>query len=159
MFGLKTILHPTDFSEPSNYALDLACRLATDYGASLVIVHVMAAPHPPGGNWSFFYCEQISETNGKQLADSKPAATADAPEGTDHGNPAGEILQMAQLCQADLIVMGAHGRGLPARVTGSVAEVVMREAKCPVLTVTGAIVQRPEPTVISRKYRIADASV
>ena len=44
MLAVHTILHPTDFSEHSKYAFWLACALARDYGARLVIVHVVAAP-------------------------------------------------------------------------------------------------------------------
>jgi nucleotide-binding universal stress UspA family protein len=38
MFSIKTILHPTDFSEQANHALRLACMLARDYEARLVAV-------------------------------------------------------------------------------------------------------------------------
>jgi nucleotide-binding universal stress UspA family protein len=54
----------------------------------------------------------------------------------EEGNPATEILRVAQLCCADLIVMGTHGRrGLNRLLMGSVAEEVVRMAACPVLTV------------------------
>jgi nucleotide-binding universal stress UspA family protein len=52
------------------------------------------------------------------------------------GDPAVEILQAAKRRGADLIVMATHGRkGLRHLVLGSVAEHVVREAPCPVLTV------------------------
>ena len=44
MFSIQTILHPTDFSQPSRGAFRFACSLASDYNASLVIVHVANAP-------------------------------------------------------------------------------------------------------------------
>ena len=44
MIGLKTILHPTDFSEPSRYALELACTLAREQGARVVLLHVLPRP-------------------------------------------------------------------------------------------------------------------
>src|SRR5262249_48151337 len=54
----------------------------------------------------------------------------------EEGNPATEILRVAQLSCADLIVMGTHGRrGLNRLLMGSVAEEVVRKATCPVLTV------------------------
>ncbi len=40
MLPIKTILFPTDFSPPSDYAFKLACSLARDHGARIVIVHV-----------------------------------------------------------------------------------------------------------------------
>src|SRR5436305_10571791 len=44
MLAVNTILHPTDFSERSQYAFWLACSLARDYGAWLIVLHVVAAP-------------------------------------------------------------------------------------------------------------------
>src|SRR5262245_21835070 len=45
MFAFKTILHPTDFSAPSEYAFRLAASLARDHGARLIVLHV-EAPEP-----------------------------------------------------------------------------------------------------------------
>ena len=51
-----------------------------------------------------------------------------------HGDPAGEILALAEDVQADLILVGTHGRqGLKRLLMGSVAEQVVRNATCPVL--------------------------
>jgi nucleotide-binding universal stress UspA family protein len=44
MLAVKTILHPTDFSEGSDAAFDFACALARDYGARLVVLHAAEAP-------------------------------------------------------------------------------------------------------------------
>ncbi len=44
MLPIKTILHPTDFSAPSEYAFRVACALARDYGAKLVVMHVDMPP-------------------------------------------------------------------------------------------------------------------
>src|SRR5439155_12344152 len=44
MLPIHTILHPTDFSERSGYALPLACALARDYRARLVMLHVAMSP-------------------------------------------------------------------------------------------------------------------
>ncbi len=52
------------------------------------------------------------------------------------GGPAHEILQMASRLSADLVLVGCHGRkGIPRLVLGSVAELVVRRASCPVLVV------------------------
>jgi nucleotide-binding universal stress UspA family protein len=52
------------------------------------------------------------------------------------GVPAEAIVAEAQAEEADLIVVGTHGRtGLPHVLLGSVAEVVIRKAACPVLAV------------------------
>ncbi|TZF83063.1 universal stress protein [Pedobacter sp. BS3] len=52
------------------------------------------------------------------------------------GNTRDEILNMADECNADLIILGTHGRtGFDHFITGSVSESVSRHAKCPVLIV------------------------
>lgn len=51
-----------------------------------------------------------------------------------HGDPAGEILSLAEDVEADLIIVGTHGRrGVKRLLMGSVAEKIVREAACPVL--------------------------
>src|SRR5436305_983894 len=44
MIPIKSILHPTDFSQPSEYALRFACALARDYKARLLLLHVVEPP-------------------------------------------------------------------------------------------------------------------
>src|SRR5687767_6412120 len=44
MLSIQTIIHPTDFSERSEYAFHLACALARDYGARLIALHVWFRP-------------------------------------------------------------------------------------------------------------------
>ena len=52
------------------------------------------------------------------------------------GETATEILRLGQEMKCDLIVLGTHGRtGLGRLLMGSVAERVVRKARCPVLTV------------------------
>jgi nucleotide-binding universal stress UspA family protein len=52
------------------------------------------------------------------------------------GDPAGEIVRLAELEDVDLIVMATHGRtGLSRLILGSVAEAVVRRAACAVYTV------------------------
>jgi nucleotide-binding universal stress UspA family protein len=59
-----------------------------------------------------------------------------------NGVPAFEVLAYAGRFGADLIVMGTHGRrGVKHFLLGSVAEVVLREAKMPVLVVHAPAVQ------------------
>ena len=44
---IRTILHPTDFAESSEDAFRLACLLARDYAARLVVLHAHPRPAPP----------------------------------------------------------------------------------------------------------------
>jgi nucleotide-binding universal stress UspA family protein len=142
MLAMRTILHPTDFSESSEYSCRLACSLTRSCGAHLIVLHVlerpllaysgvMTAPPPPGPS-----AEQRQSVQ-QQLLRIKPA---DPAIGVEHlleeGDPATAILQVAQERECQLIVMGTHGRtGLGRLLMGSVAEQVVRKASCPVLTV------------------------
>jgi nucleotide-binding universal stress UspA family protein len=147
MFSIQTILHPTDFSEASGYALSLACALASDYDAGLVIVHVVAAPVVLSEGVLYPHPEQGQAGLGDKLdhldvSDDRIGVVRRLGE----GRPATEILRLARLCDADLIVMGSHRRqGLSRWFLGSVAEAVMRTATCPVLIATRPV-GRPDPS-------------
>ncbi len=139
MLAIKTILHPTDFSEGSDIAFRLACSLARDYGARLIVLHVAA---PPEG---FFYGEGIiplPPKNHREPLHEKLLLVQPRHNGitVEHrlaeGDAVAEILQEAEAEKADVIVMGTHGRtGVGRLVMGSVAEQVVRRAACPVVTV------------------------
>jgi nucleotide-binding universal stress UspA family protein len=139
MLSIRTILHPTNFEATSANALSLACALASDYDANLVIVHVIAIPLIlPGG--AIFPDLNNNDTAAirKKLDHLKiPYDGIDVERQVEEGNPATEILCLAELCHADLIVMGSQRRSGWARwFTGSVADAVLRQATCPVLIVT-----------------------
>lgn len=144
MLSFRTILHPTDFSECSNYAFQIACSLAREHGARIVLAHVtssvvIAAPFvtiPPEP-------VDVREQLQKELADLQPSEPGLAIDRyLRDGDPATEILSLAHDVGADLIVMGTHGRtGLGRLLMGSVAEQVLRKASCPVLTVKAPPVQ------------------
>lgn len=138
MLPIYTILHPTDFSDRSQFAFNLASALARDYGASLVVLHVVPEPAlvfsdgiiPPP-------TEPTKEKLRRQLLHVEVAdPDVQVSHQLEEGNPASEILRVAQAIGADLIIMGTHGRrGLDRILMGSVAEQVLRKAHCPVLTV------------------------
>lgn len=138
MLPIRTILHPTDFSERSDYAFRVACSLARDYGARLLILHVapqpvtvvdeMIVPQPEG------YQDQLRE----KLAQFQSRAPTVRVEHrlVEDRDPTTGILRVAEETKADLIIMGTHGRtGLGRLLMGSVAELILRKAPCPVLTV------------------------
>jgi nucleotide-binding universal stress UspA family protein len=132
MLPIRTIVHPTDFTEPSSYAFQMACALARDYGAKLVALHVY--PVVSAGIVS------VEGSRKKLLAQLREITPPDSTIPVGHalveGEPVFEILKAAEAYDADLIVMGTHGRGgLSRLVMGSVAEAVTRKANCPVLTV------------------------
>ena len=138
MLPIHVILCPTDFSERSRSALHLACVLARDYGARLVVLHVAVAPTvvygeglvPP--DTDLLLQEAQEELNRLEV----PNADIRAERRLEQGDPAVETLRVALEIGANLIVMGTHGRtGLGRLLLGSVAEQVMRQAACPVLTI------------------------
>jgi nucleotide-binding universal stress UspA family protein len=139
MLAIKTILHPTDFSFHSEAAFQLACAVARDYGARLVVMHVAWGPLvgavgeiiPPEPET---YQEELTQTL-KSLQAAAPDVRMEQRllSGDD---PAAAVLQVAADVGCDLIVLGTHGRtGLGRVLLGSVAEQVVRRAACPVLTV------------------------
>jgi nucleotide-binding universal stress UspA family protein len=141
MIPWHLILHPTDFSTHSDYAFRLACSLARDHGARVIAVHVMRHPIAYGEVGAY-----AAEENERPalLADLERLQAPDDYPPIEHrlveGDPAGEIVQLAEETQCDLIVMGTHGRrGLSRLVMGSVAENVIRHAPCPVLTVKASV--------------------
>ena len=135
----EKILFPTDLSPASEQALSWATSLARDTGATILIVHVEEPPMAYGGGEMYigFDEEGTRSELRKELVQIVPA---DHNVSFEHmllvGEPAHAIVEAAEKENVDLIVMGTHGRtGLTRLLMGSVAEAVVRRAKCPVLTV------------------------
>jgi nucleotide-binding universal stress UspA family protein len=136
MLPIRKILHPTDFSDHSRAPFELACALARDYDAELLILHVNrpTAIYAPDGIVVGAPVEDPLELRGR-LAQIRPE---DPRVKFEHkivdGDPAEQIVKAAT--GMDLIVLGTHGTtGLARLLMGSVAETVLRKAPCPVLTV------------------------
>jgi nucleotide-binding universal stress UspA family protein len=140
MLPIHTILHPTDFSERSALAFRLACALARDYGARLVVLHVTAPPLVAYGEGVVIAPTEAETHHDREREELRRLRPADPKVVAEHllleGDPVSAILGVAQDAHVDLIVMGTHGRtGLRRLLMGSVAEQVVRRAPCPVLTV------------------------
>jgi len=136
------ILYPTDFSAAGECALEMAASLARDRGATLLIGHVEEPPMVYGGVEFYYGIEGTREEIARRLNEVVPA---DPTVACEHrliaGAPAAAIVELAEQENVDLIVMATHGRtGLTRVLMGSVAEEVVRKAKCPVLTVKPATV-------------------
>jgi nucleotide-binding universal stress UspA family protein len=133
----QKILFATDFSSASDAALRYASALARDTGAKLLIVHVEEPPVAYGTGEMYF--EPI-ETTRPGLEETLTLVRPTIPTVVcEHqlllGNPAQELVELAEREKVDLIVMGTHGRtGLSRLLMGSVAEEVVRRASCPVFT-------------------------
>jgi nucleotide-binding universal stress UspA family protein len=132
-------LSPIDFDENSMAALDAAVQVARQNDGTVLLLHVVPLIIPPTGMPVYVDLykgqedtarEKIREIAQKRLQGVKYEAV------TRVGDPAGTILKAARKLGADVIVMSTHGRrGFSRFFLGSVAEVVVREAPCPVLTV------------------------
>jgi nucleotide-binding universal stress UspA family protein len=140
MFPIQTILHPTDFSEQANNAFRLAGMLARDHEACLVVVRVVQPPITVVGGMGVV--PPVPEEYGYEEAEERlaklqaPSSSVQIKRLIREGEVASEILALAKEGPCDLIVMGTHGRtGWSRLLMGSVAEEVVRKARCPVLTV------------------------
>jgi nucleotide-binding universal stress UspA family protein len=144
--ALNRILVPTDFSAHSERALRYAAALAARVGASLDVLHVVEDPFASGAwNSEIAAIPNVRELRQNLLDDAErrlkrsrtAAEAADVTLTTTArmGRPAQMIVDYAAAENADLIVMGTHGRtGLKHALMGSVAERVVQHAPCPVLT-------------------------
>jgi nucleotide-binding universal stress UspA family protein len=141
---IKRILVPTDFSETADQALRYASGLARALGAKLTIVY--ADPFVPpidftatAGAWDEFSFVSLQARAQDHLrsdaeANIDPAVPYEITVRVDP--PLDGILAEARASEADLIVMGTHGRtGFRRLIIGSVTESVMRYAKVPVIAV------------------------
>lgn len=144
MTAIKTILYPTDFSECSRAAYPMACSLARDQDARLIVLHVVPAREPmPFGAMKLEPTEAL-ESDLKSYHDEmqKRLERLEVPDPCirierrlREGDAAPIILREANEVACDLIVMGTHGRsGAFRQLMGSVADQVSRRAPCAVLT-------------------------
>jgi len=139
----KTILVATDFSQASEHALAYAQALATSFGSTLHLLHVVPDPVLASA-WSEAYAYDLTalgeslRSEAEQQLTERAKSIRDVAVTTEAlvGSPAGTIAGTAAERGVDLIVMGTHGRsGFSHLFMGSVAERVVRSAPCPVLTV------------------------
>lgn len=153
---IRTILHPTDFSELSEAALPHALWFAEEFGADLHLLHavVLHAADPANPELAFPNLDgaygEIEEWAEARLQAATPEV--EHPEVRvrqfrERGiSAAPVILEHVDDHQVDLVVMGTHGRrGLRRMLLGSVTEEVLRSVPCPVLTVRGGDREHGEP--------------
>lgn len=143
MLSFYTILHPTDLSEEAATALQVARALARDGKGRLVLLTVVPSSPPPIEAYVSAEVFDRDLAAAKQHISQLAATIDDVPVTTvvESGDTGEVILRTAEDVQADLIVMGTHGRrGLGRLVMGSVAEFVVRLAPCPVLTIRPGVV-------------------
>lgn len=145
--ALDRILVPVDFSDASHQAVTAARELATRYGASLQLLHVVEEAIVPD-----FYLEGrvVEPLLGGELRGRARARLTELFEATEgpevpmeafavEGRAWHSIVDFASETNSDLIVISSHGlTGLARALLGSVTEKVARSAPCPVLTLRAA---------------------
>jgi nucleotide-binding universal stress UspA family protein len=140
----KKICCPVDFSDASRAAMEVSADLAKRFGATLTLLHAYPVPgftFPDGSVVaSARMLQELADQSAKHLGewrrDAEGMGAKDVGTVTSVGEPAGEIVSWAKENGVDLLVLGTHGRtGLEHALMGSVAERVVRKARCPVLTV------------------------
>ena len=141
----KIFLVPTDFSSCARKAAEAALMLAERFGGRVFFFHVLdlypsytigyahefgvSVPTPPPS-------PEETEPEWEAFLSGLTVEKVDWEKCTEEGQAPTTIVQQAEHIQADMIVIGTHGRsGLPHMLLGSVAEKVVRTASCPVLTV------------------------
>jgi nucleotide-binding universal stress UspA family protein len=146
MEEIRKILFATDFSDNSRYALTYALSFARKYDATLYILHVVQQPSYPLGMYaeiSFDAMDKFNKNISQAVEKEMDALREKELQGFSryeclivNGTPFLEILRTAREKEADLIIVGTHGRtGLDHVLFGSTAEKVVRRAPCPVLSV------------------------
>jgi nucleotide-binding universal stress UspA family protein len=147
MLEMRTILCPTDLSEPALAAFRMACALARDRGARVVVLHAYPTPanradaldRARDPNFEADLVETLRAHAGQHLG-----VVVDYR--VEEGDPVECILRSARGC--DVLVMGTHGwTGIRRAMLGSVTEEVLRKAPCPVVAV------RPESRIPAESPR------
>jgi nucleotide-binding universal stress UspA family protein len=140
----QRVLAPTDFSDPSAYAVKRARSLAGEVGARMTLLHVfdpsVPIPAPEDSAEMFLDSEEAQAKLRLSLENLHETALGGSPEVdldvmVAHSYAEG-IVAYANDQRASMIVVGSFGQGAFERfLIGSVAERVIRAAHCPVLTV------------------------
>jgi nucleotide-binding universal stress UspA family protein len=164
MENTRTLLVPVDFSEAAKQAFETALVLHAHPGTTLVVVHVVDSDCVSFAVGLGF--GQPDELAAKarthaELAMRRFTETVEIPEGVEIervvaiGRPVFEIIRLSRELEADLVVLGSPPPILSAEhaLFGSIAERVLRAARCPVLVIPGPAgepaIPEPEKDVAS----------
>ena len=141
---INPILFPTDFSQGARAAMDHAISLARDYNARLILLYVIqdisiAEWYIPSSLSVADLVDDMQKSAWKEMdkwAEEVSTKVKNVEKMVVRGEPFAEIIKTARDKNADMIVIGTHGRtGIDHMLFGSTAEKVVRKAACPVLTV------------------------
>ena len=144
--GPKTFLVPTDFSLSAKKAAEEALTLVGHFGGRILFLHALEPPsaYAVGYGPDVGIPPPVPLISPEDLKSEWQAFLSDLPslqdiawnQHTVEGHAVTIITKAAEQYQVDMIVMGTHGRtGLSHMLLGSVAEGVVRQASCSVLTI------------------------
>ena len=141
---LKNVLVALDSSEIAERVIETLNDLVLSSDTKVILCHVFPTaepdielpadrPQPESSKFPDFHIE-------KQLLSYKEKLTVNSEVELVAGDPATEIIRMANIYKTDLIIIGSRGlMGMKRIVLGSVSSQVMEEANCSVLVVKPAI--------------------
>ncbi len=163
MIRIKKILHPTDFSRCADQALSHALLWASRFDAELHMLHTFPPheedPHNPAHRFPVVDQLQarlkgmVSDRMNASIVTHKAGEVKIIQTSQRADAPGPMILEYAKKIDADLIIMGTHGkRGLRHLLIGSVTAEVIRLADCPILTVREA--EKPKPVLMNGKLLV-----
>lgn len=140
----KTILFATDFSAGSDFAFQSALTMARKFDGKLIVIHIINEPVDLRGFYvphiSFDKLEEEIEQGAEKLMEKFCRTHMKDFNNYESfvfpGIPYDEIIKKAVEFNADLIILGTHGRtGLDHVLFGSTAEKVVRKSPVPVMTI------------------------
>ena len=138
---MQKILVPLDFSKASRKALKYAVPFAEQFGAKIVLLHVVEPVVYPATDLGYLAIDETMLIDSAKKTMNHLAKSAIKPRLLERtlvrtGKPHQEIVATARGMKVDLIIITTHGyTGLKHAMLGSTAERVVRHAPCPVLTV------------------------
>ncbi len=143
----KKILLAHDFSEPADRATRFASELAKQLGASIDAVYVMpdlydgradeiAYLPPTQEGQSARYVEFLRQELARAVRSALGNDEVQVATHASRGDPVKRIEQLAKELNADVLCVGATGKGAVARaLMGSTSQALLRSSPVPVLVV------------------------
>jgi nucleotide-binding universal stress UspA family protein len=138
------VLCPLDLSKPAREAMNLAAALVQPGGAGITLLHVLELPVSYTGELPIPDFHRDLDARSAALLDRwtaelKAQVSVPVTQRTRIGRPGAQILALLEDDRTfDLVVMGSHGHtGIERMLLGSVAEKVVRHARCPVVVAHG----------------------
>ncbi len=139
---INKILVPTDFSKPSENALEVAASIAKKHNAEIIVLHMMGlsdavvTKNESREVFEAMYYMRLAEKRFADLLDKDYLKDIRVTDTVHNYTVFGEINGIAKEMEIDLIIMGSHGTtGLKEVFVGSNTEKVVRTSEIPVLVI------------------------